>query len=107
MIEERLPANLEQVEQELRPLLQFPPPTEFSQRLLHAMRGEMRRQRTVANWRFAIAIAAAAFVWLHLSFFLAPATDFHFRGSCPAMLTDRRLPQTLFARPVPTRLQSN
>jgi hypothetical protein len=85
MCEESLPANLRQVELEIGSLMRFQPQAEFGRRVVGAVRGEMRRERSAANWRFAIGLAAGAFLWLHLSFYVAPATDFHFRGSPLAM----------------------
>ena len=85
MFEEPIPPDLRQVELDVGSLMQFTPPVEFGHRLIGAVRSELRRERAAANWKFAIGLAAGAFLWLHLSFYVAPVTDFHFRNSPPTM----------------------
>lgn len=97
MCEEPLPANLTQLEEEFGPLIRFQPPKDFGGRILDAMRGEIRRQRAAANWKFALAVAAGGFLWLHLSFFAATATDFCFRGSVPPVSANRQASLSLFS----------
>lgn len=99
MFDDLLPPNLAEIEQEFGPRMRFQAPTEFGRRVLDAMRGELRRQRVAANWKFALAVAGGAFLWLHLSFFAATTTDFHFHGNPPAMTTNRQSPQSLFSLP--------
>jgi hypothetical protein len=96
MFQEPLPTDLTQVEQDIGLLLRFQPQVEFGRRIIGAMRGEMRRERTAANWRFAVGLAAAAFLWLHLSFYAAPVTDFHIRRSPPAISMDYGVSGPLF-----------
>ena len=97
MGDDPLPLGLAEIEQEFGPLMRFQTPTKFGSRVLAAMRGELRRQRVAANWKFALAIAGGAFLWLHLSFFAATTTDFHFRGSVPSVSANRHVPASLFS----------
>jgi hypothetical protein len=57
--------------------MQFEPQAEIGSRILGAMRGQLRRERSAARWKFSLQLAVCAFVWLHLSFYVAPITDFH------------------------------
>jgi hypothetical protein len=98
MCEEPLPPDLRQIEQDLIPLLRFDPQREFGRRISGAVQSEIRRERAAARWKFVLGLAAGAFFWLHLSFYAAPLTDFHFRGAPPAMASNSRGvgPQTGF-----------
>jgi hypothetical protein len=84
MNDESLPPDLSRIERHIGSLMQFEPQAEYGCRVIGAMRGEMQRERSAANWKFALGLAAGAFLWLHMSFYMATVTDFHFRDS-PAM----------------------
>jgi hypothetical protein len=77
MFEEPLPLDLEQVEQNVGSLMRFNPQPELGRRIVDAMHGEIRRERNVGRWRFALGLAAGVFVWLHVSFYAASITEFH------------------------------
>jgi len=89
MFDERLPADLERIEQELTSLMQFDVEAKFGNRIASAVRRELLRERKAARWKFALALAAGALVWIHLSYYAASVTDFHFRG--PARSMDGRV----------------
>jgi hypothetical protein len=84
MMDESLPSDLNEAERNIGSLMRFDPEGKFGRRIIGAMRNEMRRERTAARWKFSLGLAAGAFLWLHLSFYVAPVTDFHFRSSLPA-----------------------
>lgn len=79
MFDEPLSPDLRHVEQEIITLLSQSPEINISHRIIETVRSEMRRQRITANWKFAVGLAAGAFLWLHLSFYVTPVTDFQFR----------------------------
>jgi hypothetical protein len=88
MFDEPLPPELIRVEQDVSSWMRWEPPAEFGRRVIGAIRGELRRERRAANWKFALGLAAGAFLWLHLSFYAAAVTNFHFHDMPPAMATD-------------------
>jgi hypothetical protein len=85
MLDEPLPADLKQIEQDFGSFMQFDPEAEFPQRIAHAVRNELRRERSAARWKFTLALAGSALLWMNLSFYAASITNFHFRHSRPAM----------------------
>jgi hypothetical protein len=85
MFEEPLPADLKQIEREFGSFLQFDPEAEFSHRIAGTVRNELRRERSAARWKFTLALAGSALLWMNLSFYAASITDFHFHDSRPPM----------------------
>jgi hypothetical protein len=69
--------DLREIEEGLIPLMRFEPETTVNLRIVGAMRGQLRRERAAARWKFALRVAACAFIWLHVSFYVVPITDFH------------------------------
>jgi hypothetical protein len=39
----------------------------------------LRRDRIASRWKFALALAAGAMIWIHVSFYAASVTSFHFQ----------------------------
>jgi hypothetical protein len=85
MFDESLPNDLTRIEEDIGPLMRFEPRTDFGERILGTMREELRRDRSAARWKFALQLAACAFVWLHVSFFAASITSFHLRDDSAEM----------------------
>jgi hypothetical protein len=50
-------------------------------KILGAVRGRLRAERTTARWQFALAVAVVVLVWLNLSMSATQATDFGLRSN--------------------------
>jgi hypothetical protein len=98
MFDEPLPPELRQVEQDVAALMRFNPQAETAGRIVGAMCRELRRERIAGRWKFVLWLAAGAFLWLHLSFYVASSTDIHFSDAPPAMPTGPSVPVALPAR---------
>jgi hypothetical protein len=85
MCDEPLTDELREIEGGLIPLMRFEPQAEIGGRILGAMRGQLRRERSAARWRFSLQLAVCAFVWLHLSYYVAPTTSFHLGANTAAI----------------------
>jgi len=85
MFDEPLPADLKQIEQDFGSFMQFDLEAEFSHRIARTVRDELRRERSAARWKFTLALAGSALLWMNLSFYAAPITNFHFRDSRQTM----------------------
>ena len=90
MLDEPLPAALEQVERDFTALMQFDVEATFGRRVASAVRNELLRERSAPRWKFALALSAAliwihlsfgALIWIHLSFHTASVSDFPFHNS--------------------------
>jgi hypothetical protein len=85
MIDEPLPPDLRKVEQEIVSWMRFTPSEAEDHRIIGAVHDELRRERIAARWIFAARLTAGVFLWLHLSFYVASITDFHFSDAPPVM----------------------
>jgi hypothetical protein len=82
---EPLPDDLWQVGNEIAGLMQLDVRADFGRRVIGAMHNEVRRERASSQWKFAMGVAAVAFLWLHLSFYVALMTNFHIGDASPSM----------------------
>jgi hypothetical protein len=76
--EQSLPADLQQMEQEIGLALRLETTPGLNHRIARAVHVELRRERMESWWKFCLGLAAAAFFWLHLSYYVVPATYFYF-----------------------------
>jgi len=74
-----LPPELKPLERDLTERLQAAPSPGLAQRVVVAVRAELRRDRMRRRWAFAAGAAAAVLVWANLSLSAAQATDYDLR----------------------------
>jgi hypothetical protein len=71
-----LPSELRRIEQLLSARPSPRHSEKMKERFLSDAKAELRRQKTLARWAFAAAMAASVLVWLNLSLSAAQATDY-------------------------------
>jgi len=77
----QLSSDLQQLERELSSRTLPEPSACLRQRVFNDFRAQLCAERRRNNWRFAVAVAATALVWMNLSMSATQATDFGFRRS--------------------------
>jgi hypothetical protein len=75
----QLPPELEGLERQLAERSALQPNAELRRRIASGVNVQLRRERRLDSWRFAITVALVVGVWINLSLCAAQDTYFHFR----------------------------